>query len=65
VIPEEGGGTVWVIPKRHTSKMLRKQLDRPPCTFSGQEFWHRVEVFDEIDASGCCSYELKKHPAAS
>jgi hypothetical protein len=29
--------------------------------FANQAFWHRVDVFDEIDASGCCKYELGEH----
>jgi hypothetical protein len=61
VIPEEDGGTVWVIPRRHNPKTIRAILAQLPCVFSGQAFWHRVEVFDEIDASGCCSYDLREH----
>lgn len=61
VIPEPDGGTVWVIPRRYTREQLQRKLERLPCTFAGQAFWHRVEVFDEIDASGCCTYELREH----
>ncbi len=45
---------------------LREMLRRLPCTLTNQVFWHRVDVFDEIDASGCCKYELREHrPAES
>jgi hypothetical protein len=63
VVPEEEYGTVWRIPCRYTSTQLGAALGRLPCTFTDQPFWHRVDVFDEIDASGCCKYELREHVA--
>jgi hypothetical protein len=61
VIPENDDGTVWVIPRRFTREQLRQQLGLLPCAFAGQRFWHRVDVFDEIDASRCCKYKLSEH----
>jgi len=61
VIPEEENGTVWRIPRRYTQEQVRERLGRLPCTFAEQAFWHRVDVFDEIDASGCLKYELREH----
>ncbi len=65
VIPEEENGTVWVIPQRYTLDHLRAILGQLPFVFGDQAFWHRVDVFDEIDASGCCKYELREHVAES
>ncbi len=64
VVPEEDNGTVWMIPRRYTRDQLGRIIDRLPCTFANQAFWHRVDVFDEIDASGCCKYELREHEMA-
>lgn len=61
VVPETVDGTVWKIPRPYTLKQLRAALGRPSCTFADQAFWHKVHVFDEIDASGCCEYELREH----
>lgn len=63
VVPEEENGTFWVIPRRYTSDQLRAMLGQLPCMFADQAFWHRMDVFDEIDASGCCKYELREHVA--
>ena len=63
VVPEEHDGTVWVIPRPYKRDRLRDMLGRLPCTFADQMFWHRVDVFDQINASGCCKYELREHIA--
>ena len=63
VVPEEDNGVVWVIPRQFTPEQLRAALGQLPCVFADQMFWHRVDVFDEIDASGCCKYELDEHVA--
>ena len=60
VIPEEAVGTVWVIPQPYTVDDIRKMLTQLPCTFTNQAFWHRVDVFDDIAASGSCQYELRE-----
>jgi hypothetical protein len=65
VVPEEEHGTVWVIPRRYAADQLRAKLGQLPCVFADQAFWHRVDVFDEIDASGCCKYELSEYVAES
>ncbi len=61
VAPEDAHGTVWRIPRPYTRDQLRILLHALPCRFTDQAFWHRVDVFDEIDASGCCEYELREH----
>ena len=60
-LPAEEYRTVWVIPRFYDQNRLREMLGRLPCTFANQAFWHRVDVFGEIDASGCCKYELGEH----
>lgn len=65
VIPEEENGTTWMVPQNFTQDRIREKLARLPCVFANQAFWHRVDIFDEIDASGCCRYELHEHPADS
>ena len=54
VIPEAAYGTVWVVPHLYTPDDIRKMLTQLPCTFSDQAFWNRVDVFDDIAASGSC-----------
>ena len=61
VIPEEQYGVVWRIPQQYTAKQLREALQHLPCTFRRQQFDYRVEVFDEINAAGCCTYTLQEH----
>lgn len=60
VIPEEADETVWVIPQLYTPDEIRKMLAQLPCTFADQAFWNRVDVFDDIAASGSCEYELRE-----
>jgi hypothetical protein len=60
VVPEAANGTVWVIPQLYTPDEIRKMLAHLPCTFADQGFWNRVDVFDDIAASGSCEYELRE-----
>ena len=54
------------IRERYTPIQLWTALGRLPCIFSDQGFapWV-VDVFDEINASGCCKYELGEHVGES
>ena len=63
VEPEEEYGIVWKIPRQYSFTQIAAALCQMPCIFSDQAFWHRVDVFDEIDASGCCKYELREDVA--
>jgi hypothetical protein len=57
-IPEWEYGVEWRIPKQYTAIEIEHLLLKLPCTFIHQSFWNRVEVFDNIDKSGCCEYVL-------
>jgi hypothetical protein len=61
VVPEIEHGTVWRIPKNFTVKQLRERLSSLPATFNEQSFWNVTGVFTQIDACGCCKYELAEH----
>jgi hypothetical protein len=61
VEPEEAYGVVWRIPKDYRESQLRHFLHQLPYTFSGYNFFFGVEVFEEIDEAGCCTYELREH----
>lgn len=65
VVPENVNGAVWRIPRSYTREQLRTALSQLPCTFADQAFWDRVHVFDKIDVSGCCEYEIREHVKAS
>ena len=60
IVPEAANGTVWVIPQLYTPDEIRKMLAHLPCTFADQGFWNRVDVFDDIAASGSCRSELRE-----
>jgi hypothetical protein len=64
VIPEWQYGVEWCIPKHYTSKDLTPMLAELPCRFSGQRFWHRVEIFDRINQTQCFTYVLTEHVAS-
>jgi hypothetical protein len=61
VIPEYEHGVVWKIPQRFTKSQIRSLMRSLPHTFYAQNFYFRIEVFAEIDAAGCCQYELREH----
>jgi hypothetical protein len=61
VEPEEAHGVVWRIPKHYSVAQLRQCLQQLPCTFAGYNFYLCLEVFEEMDAAGCCAYELREH----
>lgn len=61
VLPETAYGVEWKIPEQYGHKQLLAALKRLPCLFQDQAFWHKVEVFDQIDVADCCAYELREH----
>ena len=61
VVPEIAHGVEWKIPRSYGKIQIQSQLRRLPCIFRNQRFWHRVEVFDDLNASKCCSFELHEH----
>ncbi len=61
VVPEIAHGVEWKIPQSYGKIRLYLQLRRLPCVFRNQVFWHRVNVFDELNASECCDFELREH----
>ena len=61
VIPEFKHGVTWKIPQYYKHAEVRRFLQELPYRFLDQVFLHKVEVFDKIDASGCCVYELTQH----
>jgi hypothetical protein len=64
VIPEWQYGVEWRIPKTYTVKDLERLLANSPCIFKGQAFWHRVEIFDQINQTQCFTYALTEHVAS-
>ena len=65
VIPELENGTLWKIPQPYTEQQIKDLLRDLPYTFYDQSFYFHLEMFGQIDATGCCQYELKEHPAES
>ncbi len=61
VEPEEAHGVVWRIPQHYRASQLEKFLRQLPYTFAGYNFYACLEVFEELDAAGCCTYELREH----
>jgi hypothetical protein len=61
VEPEEAHGVVWRVPQRYRASRLETLLQALPYTFAGHDFYFRLEVFEELDAAGCCTYELREH----
>lgn len=61
VEPEEAHGVVWRIPKHYRASQLEKFLRQLPYTFTDYNFHAGLEVFEELDAAGCCTYELREH----
>ncbi|MBD2233098.1 YrhB domain-containing protein [Phormidium tenue] len=62
VIPEYAHGAVWKIPQKFTKSQIRSLMSSFPRTFYAQDFYPKIEVFAEIDATGCCKYALREHP---
>ena len=60
-IPEEENGVIWRIPRKYTEEELRQALKKQPCRFVGHCFRRSYNVFEEIERSGCCRYELTEH----
>ncbi|RYD28941.1 MAG: hypothetical protein EOP86_22360 [Verrucomicrobiaceae bacterium] len=60
VIPKEKNGTVWKIPRAWPRQQIERQLMKLPCVFYGQQMIrpNTIKVFDAIDASHCCEYQL-------
>ncbi|NMO19354.1 hypothetical protein HPC49_32835 [Pyxidicoccus fallax] len=61
VEPEFEHGVMWRIPKHYTESQLEAFLQKLPHTFAGHGFYARLEVFEKMDAVGCCAYELREH----
>jgi hypothetical protein len=51
----------WQVPRSYARDELREMLSRLPCTLTNLSLWGDVRIFDEIDTSGCCRYELHEH----
>jgi hypothetical protein len=65
VKPEFAYGRRWRIPQEYSRKQLAERLRTLPCVFRDcREFFHRHETFVELDAAGCCRYELREHEAS-
>lgn len=61
VVPEVTSDVAWKTPEQYTIYQLGILLTRLPCVFTDQRFWHRVDVFDEMDRLRCCEYELREY----
>jgi hypothetical protein len=65
VRPELAHRTLWKIPQSYAVQQIKELLRDLPYTFYDQNFYFHLEMFGQIDATGCCQYELKEHPAES
>jgi hypothetical protein len=63
VVVETEYGIDWKVPKQYTEAQIKAALATTPCTFSGHNFFHKVNVIAEIDRSKCCEYQLLGHRA--